>query len=205
MDSSGFARETPIRIGKLRRDGFDLPDDATILDTWKCKQILLRREFGLPDDASYHSLFSHVLSYGESHGARWEERCENLHVPDVGNPPFIDVLRQCQAGETLLLARSPSREDIAPVKLCRTNGDEVGLCPSGFSIAEEIDRGLLFAARLTTISAKIGDSRVYFELQSGEVIGEVIDSQRKPSRKFFSTLMANVDLFCFESPRPNIV
>lgn len=195
-----YPAETAARIKKFRKAGFTLPDDATVLDTWKCEQILFRRKLGLEDDARYRAVFDHLHKYGQSRGATWQECCSNLHISDVGQPARLAILRQCRVGELLHLEKFPQPDDLSATAILRSNGDEIGKLPSNFSITKEIDEGVIFVAVLKTISARIGDSRAYYELKDGELIGEVLDSHRKFSKQFFPSLMANLDVFSFDPP-----
>ena len=51
--SPAHCRASRWDIEKLRKAGLDVNDGASALDCWQGNQILLRREMGLPDDATY--------------------------------------------------------------------------------------------------------------------------------------------------------
>lgn len=201
-------RETPFRIRKLRKAGFDLPDDATVIDSWKCRQILLRRDLGLPDDAADAELFTHVLNFGLEHGGAWEHFWD-ARIEDVSL--HIDTLRQCRIGEVLQLVRQPMPENVWSVKVCRVDGNSLGSLPdylqSYEGTAGRMDRGYLFTALLRTIStAATTGNRAEYDLKDGELVGDVLSAIANQKRPRFnpSTLMLHIDVLQFDGPRPGL-
>lgn len=217
---STYPRASRVKINELRRRGFDVNDEATILDVWNFKQILLRRRLGLRDDARYEELFNYLLAFGLSRGGQWESFDETYiaggNHPNLDGTPRLKVLRQCRVGEPLRLVRDPEnphQEDMRAIKVCREAGEQLGYVPEhklgnaqgiGPQLANWIDDGTLFRAQLTTISAKCKGGFFEFSLNHGDSIDEVFRSceGQKDLRFDASTVTGRIEIFRFDGPWP---
>lgn len=143
--SVAFQTATIQRIRKLRKEGFQLADDATYLDCWRVRQILLRRELGIADDASYDEVVKATIQrfpLDPDYRDELEFPLEELQEP---------VAAKCSPGDRLILIREPDHPIwMQAIRVCCQNGQTVGYVPqwlcgdgrgAGTDMAAQMDRG----------------------------------------------------------------
>ena len=72
------------------------------------------------------------------------------------------IIAQCRIGEGVRLVREPDNpHDRNAIFVCRENGQGIGYIPadSSFRMADEIDRGWVYAAEIAEITGGVGGKR----------------------------------------------
>lgn len=78
-----------------------------------------------------------------------------------------DILRKCSIGEEVELIPEPENLfDANAVKVCRSNGEQLGYLPARSQLAKKLEQGCTFRARIKNIRTfhRKGDERMSAEL-----------------------------------------
>ena len=143
----------------IQKAGLETPPDMMPVEAKRLKEIINRRHFGLPDDASQEEYLAAIRR------KQFFTKVAGVTFTNPDGTSRQSIIHQCAIGERLLLVRERDNPtDSSAVRVCRSNGETIGylgrhVASSGMGmtgVAEFLDEGMVAEVVIATITSVPG-------------------------------------------------